>query len=84
MSQNKVYLASFGEEMASQRYAMIVLDPLPLYWKNPDKAPLAMENNVMNKHLVPLILCAYEVRDSLLDGTLNVLVPKAEPTCQQD
>ncbi|MBN2044438.1 MAG: hypothetical protein JW757_05405 [Anaerolineales bacterium] len=82
MSKNTAYLEDFAREMAAQQYAMIVIDPLPEYWKNPDKEPLAMENNVVNRNLVPLILCAYQEKDMLLDGGLQILVPKEEPTCQ--
>ena len=81
MSQNHAYLESFAEEMAEQKYALLVMDPLPRFWKHPDKVPLAVENNVVNKDLVPLVLCAYETKDTLLDGSLEILVPKAEPTC---
>lgn len=82
MSQNHAYLDDFAAEMASQRYAMIVTDPLPRFWKHPDEYPLAVENNVVNEFLVPLIVCGYEVKDTLLDGGLKILVPKAEPTCK--
>lgn len=81
MSQNYAYLENFAEEMAEQRYAMLVMDRLPRFWKHPDKVTLAVENNVVNKDLVPLVLCAYETKDFLLDGSLEILVPKANPTC---
>ena len=70
-------MAEFGAEMAEQRFALIVTDPLPLYWKNPDNVYLAMENNVVNEKFVPLILCAYELKESLVDGRLDIFVPKS-------
>ena len=38
MSQNYDYLDEFAAEMAEQRYAMIVTDPLARYWKDPENS----------------------------------------------
>ena len=84
MAKNEVYLANLGAELAGQRYALIVTDHLPSVWKDPNIVPLAMENNVVLKNLVPLFTCAYEERDILLQGSLDILVPKADVTCGLD
>ncbi len=82
MAGNQAYLEAFARDMQNQRFALIIHDHLPSVWKNPDKAPLAAENNVYFKQLVPLILCAYQEETRLVDGTLDVLVPKAVTTCE--
>jgi len=84
MAQNEVYLSGLGAELAEQRYALIVTDHLPSGWKNPEKVPLAMENNVVLNDMVPLFTCAYQEADRLLDGSLDILVPKPEVTCGSD
>ena len=81
MAQNEVYLSRLAAELANQRYSLIVTDHLPSVWKNPKKVSLAMENNVVLKDLVPLFTCAYEVQNRLLDGSLDILTPKADVTC---
>jgi len=81
MGSNQTYLDNFAEDMAAQSYAMIVTDRLPARLKDPAKEPLAMENNVVYEHVVPAILCAYELRARLHGGSLEILVPKAVPTC---
>ena len=81
MAQNEVYLSRLAAELANQRYSLIVTDHLPSVWKNPKKVSLAMENNVVLKDLVPLFTCAYEVQTRLLDGSLDILTPKADVTC---
>ena len=84
MSKNEVYLDAFGQDMAEQRYAMIVTDRQPRFWKDPEKEPLAMENNVVLNEIVPRLTCAYEVHDLLLEGSLEVWMPRAESTCPLD
>jgi hypothetical protein len=81
MSRNQAYLDSFAREMASQRYALIFTDRLPSDWKNPEKSPLAMENNVVWRHLTPLINCAYQVEDLMINQSLEVYIPRDEPVC---
>jgi hypothetical protein len=81
MAKNEIYLAELGEELAGQRYALIITDHLPNVWKDPKQTPLAKENNVVLKDMVPLFTCAYEARDRLLDGSLDILMPKADVTC---
>ncbi|MGD2027863.1 MAG: hypothetical protein PVI99_08615, partial [Anaerolineales bacterium] len=83
MSRNETYLANFGAEMAAQKYALIVTDHLPSVWKNPDRSALADENNVVLDELVPLINCAYEETDRLLDGSLDILTPRQDAICAQ-
>lgn len=85
MGKNKAYLAEFGAQMAEQRYALIVTDRLPRILQNTDESSLAMENNVMLKRFVPLIQCAYEVvEDSLVNGSLELYVPKADVACDAE
>ena len=81
MGKNKPYLAEFGAQMAEQRYALIVTDQLPRIQQDPAEISLAMENNVMLRKFVPLIQCAYELKDSLVNGSLELYVPKAEVSC---
>ncbi len=83
MSQNETYLKNFGAEMAAQKYALILMDHLPSVWKDPETVSLAMENNVVLNELVPLFTCAYQEEDRLVDGSLDILLPKDVVTCEQ-
>jgi len=84
MARNEVYLDNLGAELADQRYALIVTDHLTRFWQDPNKVLFAKENNVVWKNLVPLFTCAYEEQDVLLQGELDILVPKEDVTCGQD
>jgi len=84
MSDNDVYLAAFAEEMAEQRYALMISDRLPSDWQNPQTKSLAMENNVVLRKITPLITCAYQVEEFLLQGNIAVWTPKADVTCPLD
>ncbi|HSG25888.1 MAG TPA: hypothetical protein VLA32_07190, partial [Anaerolineales bacterium] len=84
MARNEVYLDNLGAELEGQRYALIVIDRLPRFWRDPTNVSLAMENNVVLSNLVPLFTCAYEKQDVLLKGSLYILVPKADVTCGLD
>jgi hypothetical protein len=84
MARNEVYLNNLGAELEGQRFALIVIDRLPRFWRDPTNVSLAMENNVVLSNLVPLFTCAYEKQDVLLKGSLYILVPKADVTCGLD
>ena len=83
MSNNDEYLDAFAEDMAEQKYALIVSDRLPGEWRNPQTWSLAMENNVVFEKITPRITCAYQLEEYLVDGGLAVWTPKAEVTCPQ-
>jgi hypothetical protein len=83
MSQNHAYLDAFGLELAEQRYAMIIHDPLPVGYRNEDKAALAAENNVVFEEITPLFTCAYQEVDRLLDGGLGIFIPAPYVSCGQ-
>ncbi len=81
MGQNQEYLDHFAQDMAEQKYALIVTDRLPTRMKDPEVESLAAENNVFYQFVVPSILCAYERDARLQGGSLELYVPKAEVTC---
>ncbi len=81
MSKNEVYLDAFGEEMAAQKYALIISNVMPMNWKNPDKMALAMENNVAFREITPRINCAYDVEEVLVYSNLELWTPSEEVTC---
>jgi hypothetical protein len=83
MSQNQAYLDALGLELAEQRYALIIHDPLPSEYRNADQAPLAAENNVVLKEITPLFTCAYQEVNRLLDDGLSILAPAPFVTCDQ-
>jgi hypothetical protein len=83
MSQNQRYLDSLGSELAEQRYALIIHDPLPQIIKSEETVPLAAENNVVFEKITPLFTCAYEETARLLDGSLSIFIPKQVATCDQ-
>ncbi|MBN2044437.1 MAG: hypothetical protein JW757_05400 [Anaerolineales bacterium] len=84
MGQNQAYLAEFAAQMNGQRFALIVTDPLPESLKDPQNVSLAMENNVVFTDLVPLITCAYQIEDSLVDGGVDIYIPRKSTTCGQE
>jgi hypothetical protein len=84
MAGTPAYLDAFEGDMSSQRFALIIQDPLPVYWKNPEKDSLAEENNVYLKRAVPLILCAYQEETRLAHKTIQLMIPKLEPDCGQN
>lgn len=59
MAGNEDYLGDYEGDLRSQRFALIVLDPLPVIYKNPAEYSLAAENNVMFKRINPILLCYY-------------------------
>ena len=81
MAGTPAYLEAFAEDMASQRFALIIQDPMPSIWKNPAKQSLSQENNVYLKRAVPLISCAYEEEIKLVNNSIQLMVPLDEPTC---
>jgi hypothetical protein len=84
MGQNEAYLAEFADQMYKQQYSMIISDPLPTKFRDPETMPLAMENNVVFTELVPLFRCAYRIEDTLVDGSVVIYVPRKSPTCGQE
>ena len=82
MGNNLAYLQTFAEDMAAQKYALIVSDKQPVRLKDPATEPLAMENNVVFETIVPMMSCAYEVETRIDSGNLELWVPKSENNCQ--
>jgi hypothetical protein len=70
MSQNEQYLENFGQELAEQRYALIIHDPLPARIKDEETIPLAAENNVVFEKITPLFTGVYQEAVRLLEGNL--------------
>ncbi len=83
MAGNPTYLAAFRQDLVDQRFSLIITDPMPTNWKNPEKSSLANENNVYLNRATPWLLCAYDIEAKLVNNSVLVLTPKAEPTCDQ-
>lgn len=82
MGNNQAYLQTFAEDMASQQYALIITDKMPVKAKDPATESLAMENNVVYETIVPMMSCAYQVETRIQPGNLELWVPKPKNTCQ--
>ncbi|HKJ28523.1 MAG TPA: hypothetical protein VJ965_12845, partial [Anaerolineales bacterium] len=83
MAGTPAYLETFAADMSAQRFALIIQDPMPSLWKDPNKVGLAAENNVYLNRAVPLITCAYKEEIRLVDRSIQVMVPLEAPTCGQ-
>jgi hypothetical protein len=82
MSQNEEYLENLGMELADQRYALVIQNPLPETIKDEEILPLAAENNVVFEAISPLFTCAYQEATRLLDAGLALYVPADIMSCE--
>lgn len=79
MAMDPDYLHEFRTDIETQRFGMIVTDPLFDKLKDPEVSSWAEENNAWVDHVADRVMCYYR-RQTHLDGFgVQILVPKAVP-----
>jgi hypothetical protein len=78
MAHNQAYLDRFHEDIRSQRFSLIVSDPLRLRKKG-TSAHFGDENDYWVEEVATPILCYYEPKKLLRTATIRWYVPRAEP-----
>ncbi len=82
MAYNDPYMVKLENDLNSQRFALIVTDPLFLRTKEPVVDALAEENNLYVTQVTRPMLCNYEVEEYYPELQVQLLVPLAEPKCE--
>jgi len=75
MGKNKAYLDIFRADMESQRFSMIVVDPLR-YRLLGRKYPFGEENNAWVQRVMKPILCNYREETIFLEDQITIYVPQ--------
>jgi flagellar biosynthesis protein FliQ len=75
MSNNEEFLAHFKQEMESQRFDLIVVDPLTFKILARRRA-FSEENNVWVRGIMRPILCNYRLEESFLEDEVALYVPQ--------
>ncbi len=78
MSNNRVYLDAFDANISSQRYAMIVSDPLVIQYQGPHHS-FGEENDAWVKNVSEPILCYYAPSISLDTVGVVLYTPRQTP-----
>ena len=81
MSNNEAFLARFKQDMESQRFDLIVVDPLTFKILARRRA-FSEENNVWVRGIMRPILCNYRLEDSFPEDEIALYVPQeGEKVC---
>jgi hypothetical protein len=81
MSNNEAFLAHFKQEMESQRFDLIVVDPLTFKILARRRA-FSEENNVWVRGIMRPILCNYRLEESFPEDEIALYVPQeGEKVC---
>lgn len=75
MSNNEAFLARFKQEMESQRFDLIVVDPLTFKILARRRA-FSEENNVWVRGIMRPILCNYRLEESFPEDEIALYVPQ--------
>ena len=78
MAHNQAYMARFHEDIRSQRFSLIISDPLRLRKKG-TTAHFGDENDYWVDEIATPILCYYEPKKLLRTATIRWYVPRADP-----
>ena len=75
MADNYSYLIKFRQDMANQRFALIVVDPLNFKFMKENKS-FAQENNVWVTRVMKFILCNYREEIRFPEDEIALYVPQ--------
>lgn len=75
MSNQEDYLDAFRADVQSQRFALIVVDPLKFRLLG-SNYPMGEENNVWARRVIKPILCNYEIAVSYPEFNLALYIPQ--------
>ena len=82
MADNPFYLGQFEQDLAEQRFSLIVTDKLSKKMKDPSIEALGEENNVYVENVVKPLMCYYQVNEWLRGIAIELWTPKAKNTCE--
>ena len=81
MAENPDYLDRFHNDLKSQRFSLIVSEPLAVRYKGGEKS-FGEENDAWVKNVAEPILCYYEPFRTFRELKVQLLKPRSEPvTC---
>jgi len=83
ISHNDAYLSRFQHDIDTQRFTLIVSDPLYNNIVDTSEDTLAPENNAWVRSVGRLILCAYEPSVTFSDPAIQLLTPRNGNKCNQ-
>jgi len=78
LSSDAAYFENFYQDIAAQRFALILSEPLRDSVKD-SSFQFGEENNAWVKWVSNPVLCYYEIKTNLKDVGVQLLVPKDEP-----
>ncbi|HSQ27485.1 MAG TPA: hypothetical protein VLM80_10220 [Anaerolineales bacterium] len=78
MSNNQEYLEKFHNDLANQRFGIIISEPIYITDKTSDQR-FAEENNAWVKQVSEYILCYYKPRTTIRGVSIQILVPRETP-----
>lgn len=76
MSDNAVYFTDFIKDISSQRFAMIITEPIHVNYMDESERIFAQENNAWVKWVSAPLLCYYREAEDLPWVGVQILVPK--------
>jgi hypothetical protein len=78
MSNNSAYLDAFHSDLANQRFAMIVSEPLSSQYQGRDHS-FGEENDAWVERVSEPVLCYYEPKEYLEAAGVVIYTPRADP-----
>jgi hypothetical protein len=81
ISHNRPYLEQLYQDLESQRFDLIITDPIFLVEKVEGQDPLAAENNAWLEDVAQPVLCAYGYEKTYRDVGVQVLAPRPQIIC---
>ena len=77
MSSNAAYFAPYYEDLAAQRFSLIITEPLKVEIKD-EEGVFAAENDLWTKWVAAPTLCYYEPLETLYGVYIQLLIPREE------
>jgi hypothetical protein len=78
MSNNQEYLEKFHNDLANQRFGLIISEPIYITDKQSDQR-FAEENNAWVEQVSKSILCYYKPRTTIRGVSIQILIPRDTP-----
>jgi hypothetical protein len=79
MASNAQYFQAFYQDLARQRFSLIVSQPIFTNQKTSDESPFPEENNAWVKWVADPLLCYYTPVETIPEVQLQFLVPRSNP-----
>ena len=77
MGSNATYFAPYYEDLAAQRFSLIISEPLKIELKD-EEGVFAAESDLWAKWVAAPTLCYYEPLETLHSVYIQLLVPREE------